>query len=169
MNRRDLMGKHANGSLCVFESTRYARGHMPFWLLWVILAGAFGVGEMLSGGFFLAPFALGAVLAAAGDAAAGSAVGVIVFVIASVMTLALVRPIVRSHIRMPPAIRTGGAALIGRHATVLERISNAEGVGIVKIDGEVWTARSLFDDQVIEPGTQVDVVDIKGATALVTE
>jgi membrane protein implicated in regulation of membrane protease activity len=142
---------------------------MPFWLLWVILAGAFGVGEMLSGGFFLAPFALGAVLAAAADAVAGSAVGVIVFIVASMLTLVLFRPIVRSHLRMPPAIRTGAAALIGKQATVLERISNSEGVGIVKIDGEVWTARSLYDDDEIETGARVEVVDIKGATALVTE
>jgi membrane protein implicated in regulation of membrane protease activity len=41
---------------------------MAGWVLWVILACAFGVGETLSGGFFLAPFALGAALAAAGDA-----------------------------------------------------------------------------------------------------
>jgi membrane protein implicated in regulation of membrane protease activity len=39
----------------------------------------------------------------------------------------------------------------------------------VKIDGEVWTARSLDDDVVIDPGTVVEVVQIKGATALVTE
>jgi membrane protein implicated in regulation of membrane protease activity len=142
---------------------------MPFWLVWVILAGAFGVGEMLSGGFFLAPFALGAALAAAGDAVAGSAVGVIVFILASLLTLVLVRPIVRSHLRVPPAIRTGGAALVGKQAMVLERIANAEGVGIIRIDGEVWTARSLYDDQEIEAGARVDVVDIKGATALVTE
>ncbi|HEY5428429.1 MAG TPA: NfeD family protein [Solirubrobacteraceae bacterium] len=142
---------------------------MAGWLLWVILAAAFGVGEMLSGGFFLAPFALGGILAAAGDAAAGSAVGVIVFVMASLLSLVLVRPIVRSHLRMPASIRTGGAALVGKQATVIERISNAEGVGIVKIDSDVWTARSLYDDQEIEPGTRVEVVDIKGATALVTE
>jgi membrane protein implicated in regulation of membrane protease activity len=51
---------------------------------------------------------------------------------------------------------------------VLERIVNDEGVGCVKIDGgEVWTARSLDDDDVIEAGERVEVVDIKGATALV--
>jgi membrane protein implicated in regulation of membrane protease activity len=142
---------------------------MAGWLLWVVLAGAFGVGEMLSGGFFLAPFALGAGLAAAGQAAAGTAAAVIAFVLASLLSLVLVRPIVRSHTKMPAAIRTGGAALIGKDAVVLERIANHEGVGIVKIDGEVWTARSLFDDQEIEPGARVEVVDIKGATALVTE
>ncbi len=148
---------------------RYSREHMAGWLIWVILACVFGVGEMLSGGFFLAPFALGAALAAAGDAAAGGAAGVIVFVVATLTTLVLVRPIVRSHMRMPPAIRTGAAALVGKQAIVLERIANNEGVGIVKIDGEVWTARSLYDDQEIEPGVRVEVVDIKGATALVME
>jgi membrane protein implicated in regulation of membrane protease activity len=142
---------------------------MALWVLWVVLAAAFGVGEILSGGFFLAPFALGAVFAAAGDVIAGTAVSVVVFVLVSILTLAVVRPIVRSHTKLPPATRTGAAALVGKQATVLERIANTEGVGLVRIDGEVWTARSLFDDQVIEPGTRVDVVDIKGATALVTE
>jgi len=52
---------------------------------------------------------------------------------------------------------------------VTERISNHEGVGRVRIDGEVWTARSLDEELVIEPGTSVQVVDIKGATALVME
>ncbi len=142
---------------------------MAEWLVWVILACACGVGEMLTGGFFLAPFALGALAAAAGAAVGGTALALIAFVVASVLMLALVRPIVRSHTRMPPALRTGAAALVGKPAVVLERIANAEGVGLVRIDGEVWTARSLFDDQEIETGTLVEVVDIKGATALVTE
>jgi membrane protein implicated in regulation of membrane protease activity len=52
---------------------------------------------------------------------------------------------------------------------VLERIENLEGVGCIRIDGEVWTARALYDDEVIEKGTRVQIVDIKGATALVSE
>ena len=138
-------------------------------VVWVIVALAFGVGEMLTNGFFLAPFAIGALLAAAADAAVGSTAAWIVFVVAAVLSLVVVRPIVRSHLKMPPQMRTGAAALVGKQAVVLERIANHEGVGCVKIDGEVWTARSLFDDQVIERGTVVDVVEIKGATALVTE
>jgi membrane protein implicated in regulation of membrane protease activity len=143
---------------------------MTGWILWVIAAGVLGVGEMLTTSFFLAPFALGAALAAIVDAAgAGGLPAWFVFVLASLLTLVAVRPIVRSHLKMPPQIRTGSAALVGKQAIVLERIANGEGVGCVKIDGEVWTARSLFDDQVIESGTRVEVVDIKGATALVTE
>jgi membrane protein implicated in regulation of membrane protease activity len=130
----------------------------------------FGVGEMLTTGFFLAPFALGAGLAAIVDVAgAGGIVPWIVFVATSLVALAIARPIARSHARMPPQMRTGSAALIGKQAIVLERIVNHEGVGCVKIDGEVWTARAFDDDHVIERGTRVEVVEIKGATALVTE
>jgi membrane protein implicated in regulation of membrane protease activity len=142
---------------------------MNGWVLWVIVACAFGVGEMLTAGFFLAPFAIAAALAGATDAAVGSTAAWVVFLVASLLTLVIVRPIVRSHLKMPPQIRTGAAALVGKQAVVLERIANREGVGCVRIDGEVWTARSLMDDEVIEQGTVVDVVEIKGATALVTE
>ncbi|HEY3729359.1 MAG TPA: NfeD family protein [Solirubrobacteraceae bacterium] len=142
---------------------------MSGWVLWVIVACAFGIGEMLTAGFFLAPFAIAAAVAAAADAAIGSTASWIAFIVVALMTLVLVRPVVRSHLKMPPQIRTGAAALVGKQAIVLERIANGEGVGCVKIDGEVWTARSLHDDEVIERGTRVEVVDIKGATALVTE
>jgi len=125
---------------------------------------------MLTTSFFLAPFALGAALAAVVDVASGSELAAwIVFVAASLLTLVAVRPIVRSHMKMPAQLRTGTAALVGKQAVVLERIVNHEGVGCIKVDGEVWTARALDDDQVIEQGTRVEIVDIKGATALVTE
>jgi len=127
---------------------------MPGWVLWLIAAGVFGIGEMLTTSFFLAPFAVGATLAA---------------VVVSLAMLLVVRPIARSHMKTPPQIRTGAAALIGKQAIVLERIANNEGVGCVKIEGEVWTARAFDDDEVIEQGKRVQVIEIKGATALVSE
>jgi membrane protein implicated in regulation of membrane protease activity len=143
---------------------------MEGWILWLVAAGVFGIGEMLTTGFFLAPFALGAALAAVTDAVgAGGIASWVVFVLVSILSLAVIRPIAKSHIKMPPQIRTGSAALIGKQAIVLERIVNDEGVGCVKIGGEVWTARSLDDDEVIEKGTRVQVIDIRGATALVAE
>jgi membrane protein implicated in regulation of membrane protease activity len=143
---------------------------MTGWVLWVIGAGALGVGEMLTTGFFLAPFALGAALAAGIDAAGlGEAAAWVAFLLVSVLSLTVLRPIALSHMRVPPQIRTGTAALIGKQAVVLERIVNQEGVGCVRIDGEVWTARAFDDDQIYERGTRVEVVQIKGATALVME
>jgi membrane protein implicated in regulation of membrane protease activity len=141
---------------------------MPGWVFWVVVMGATGIGEMLTAGFFLAPFAIGAALAAIVDLAGAPELAAwIVFVFASIGTLGLVRPIALRHLKMPPAIRTGGAALVGKRAVVLERIVNNEGVGCVKIDGEVWTARSFDEDQIFDPGERVEVVEIRGATALV--
>ncbi len=143
---------------------------MSGWVLWVIAAGVFGIGEMLTTSFFLAPFSVGAALAAVTDAAgAGGLPAWIVFVVVSFAILLFVRPIARAHMKVPPQIRTGAAALIGKDAIVLERISNNEGEGCVKIDGEVWTARSYDDDQEIEQGKRVHVIEIRGATALVSE
>jgi membrane protein implicated in regulation of membrane protease activity len=143
---------------------------MPGWVLWVIAACAFGVGEMLTTSFFLAPFALGALIAAGVDAAGLSATGSLaVFIAVSLVTLFVLRPIARSHMRSAPALRTGAAAIVGKDAMVLERICNNEAVGCVKIDGEVWTARAYDEDDVIEPGKRVHVMAIKGATALVSE
>jgi membrane protein implicated in regulation of membrane protease activity len=140
------------------------------WVLWVVIAVAFGIGEMLTNGFFLAPFAFGGALAAVTDAALGSsAAALAVFIVSSVMVLLFVRPIARRHMRSGPLLQTGSAALVGKQAIVLERIANNEGVGCVRIDGEVWTARAFDEDEVIEPGKSVHVMAIKGATALVSE
>lgn len=139
------------------------------WILWLVAACLFGLGEMHTGGFYLLPFAIGAalacVLALLGVAAVLSGAA---FVAASGIVVMTLRPVARRHRRLPPSIRTGAAALVGRRATVLERIVNEEGVGCVRIEGgEVWTARSFDDDEVIEAGDRVEVVEIRGATALV--
>jgi membrane protein implicated in regulation of membrane protease activity len=141
---------------------------MDAWIIWLVAACVLGVAEMHQGGFYLAPFAAGAVLAAVlSFAGVGALVSGLLFVGASLMAFGALRPVARSHRRLPPAIRTGAAALVGKKAMVLERIANLEGVGCVKIDGEVWTARAYDDEQVIDVGERVEVVEIRGATALV--
>ena len=142
---------------------------MDAWVIWLIGACVLGVGEMHQGGFYLAPFALGALLAAIISlAGAATAAAAIVFVLASALVFLTLRPVARRHRHLPPAIRTGAAALVGKPAIVLERIANEEGVGCVRIDGgEVWTARSFDDHEVIDAGERVQVVEIRGATALV--
>jgi membrane protein implicated in regulation of membrane protease activity len=143
---------------------------MDAWIIWLVAACLLGVGEMHQGGFYLAPFALGAALAAVVSLlGVGAALSAIVFLLASAIVFGTLRPVARRHRRLPPSIRTGAAALIGRPGIVLERIANDEGVGCVKIDGEVWTARSYSDDEVIDVGQRVEVVEIRGATALVMQ
>jgi membrane protein implicated in regulation of membrane protease activity len=139
------------------------------WILWLVAACLLGLGELHTGGFYLLPFALGAALAAVVTLlGVGALLSGVVFIAASGIVVLTLRPVARRHRRLPPAIRTGAAALVGRRAVVLERIANDESVGCVRIDGgEVWTARSYSDDEVIEAGERVEVVEIRGATALV--
>ncbi|TMK39704.1 MAG: NfeD family protein [Actinobacteria bacterium] len=141
---------------------------MDAWVVWTLVACALAVGEMLTMGFFLAPFAGGGVAAAiASLIGAGTTGALIVFVVVSLGLFLGIRPLARRHRRLPPRLRTGTAGLIGQRALVVERIANAEAVGCVKIDGEVWTARAYDDDEVMEVGERVHVIEIRGATALV--
>ncbi len=142
---------------------------MPAWLIWAIAAVLLVGGEILTPGmFFLGPVALAAVAAAlVALFGVGVAVQLLVFIAGSIATVAFLRPIARRHLHMPAALRTGTAALEGTAAVVLQRV-DVNG-GRVRIGGEEWSARAYMDDQVLEPGTRVEVVKIEGATALVYE
>ncbi len=142
---------------------------MPGWLIWAIVAVGLGIGEMLTPGmFFLGPVALAAVAAALAAALGGGAVaGLLVFIIGSLASLAFLRPIARRHVRLPALSRTGTDALVGRKALVTRRVD--EHGGRVRIGGEEWSARAYLGDQVFEEGKTVDVIQIEGATALVSE
>ena len=141
---------------------------MPAWVLWMIAAAGLAAGEIFTLGFFLGPIALAAVLAAIVAAlGGGAAFQFAAFIVGALASLAIVRPIVQRHIRTPAQLRTGTAALVGARAVVLERV-DGDG-GRVRIGGEVWSARAYDDVQVIEPGARVEVLEIRGATALVSE
>jgi membrane protein implicated in regulation of membrane protease activity len=142
---------------------------MDVWVLWIVAAAGLGIAEMLTMGLFLAPFAVGAVLAGALAAIGASFVwSAAAFAVIAVLLLLVARPMLLARWRVPIGIRTGAAALVGSRAVVVERIAFPH-PGTVKIGGEVWTARAYGEDEVIEPGTVVDVIEIRGATALVTE
>jgi membrane protein implicated in regulation of membrane protease activity len=142
---------------------------MPDWVIWVIVAAVLVGGEVLASfTFILGPLGIAALVPAVVAAAGGPIEAQLVaFIVASIASLAVVRPIARRHLRTPARIRTGTAALIGTRAVVLERVDADSGQ--VKIGGEVWTARPFDEDDVYEPGARVEVIQIRGATALVQE
>ncbi|MGW1819762.1 NfeD family protein [Streptomyces sp. NPDC002125] len=136
------------------------------WVWWLIGAVGLGIPLVLTAMPEFGMFAVGAVAAAVIAALGGSIVAqVLVFVVVSVALVAVVRPIAARHRSGRPGEATGIDALKGRQAVVLERVTSSG--GRIKLAGEVWSARTLDSDQVFEPGDQVDVVDIDGATAVV--
>jgi membrane protein implicated in regulation of membrane protease activity len=141
---------------------------MDPWMFWILLAVILAAGEVMTLGFFLAPFAAGALLGAGADlAGAGAVVSILVFLSSSGLFFGLLRPVAQRHMRTPAQLRTGTAALIGKTATVTARV-DADG-GAVKLDGEIWTARPYDGEEVYELGSRVHVIEIRGATALVSE
>ena len=139
------------------------------WLIWVVVAVALAIGEVLTPGlFFLGPVALAAAVAAVASLLGAGAVGSFsVFIVCSVASLALLRPIARRHVRMPTLSRTGTDALVGRKGVVTQQV-DAVG-GRVRIGGEEWSARSYLDGEVFAEGQTVDIIQIEGVTALVAE
>jgi membrane protein implicated in regulation of membrane protease activity len=140
---------------------------MPAWLAWAIVTVLLAIGEIFTPGlFFLGPIAVAA-LATTVTAAVGGPIWlqIVVFGVGSFAAVGLLRPIARRHLTMPRAIRTGAAALEGAKAVVLQRVDSRG--GRVKIGGEEWSARSYMPDEAFDVGTEVEVVQIQGATALV--
>jgi membrane protein implicated in regulation of membrane protease activity len=140
---------------------------MDAWVAWAIVAVLLAVGEIFTPGlFFLGPIALAALAATVAAAVGGPIwVQVVVFGVGSFAAVGLLRPIARAHLSMPRAIRTGAAALEGAKAIVLQRVDSRG--GRVKIGGEEWSARSYMPEEAFDVGTEVEVVQIQGATALV--
>jgi membrane protein implicated in regulation of membrane protease activity len=54
-------------------------------------------------------------------------------------------------------------ALEGSHGTVLEEVDADR--GMIKIDGELWQARSFDGNEKYLPGERVRVLRVRGATA----
>ena len=138
---------------------------MP-WIAWVIAAVALGAAE-----YFTLTLAFGLLAAAALVAAVVAGVGgsllaqVLGFAIAGGVGLLIVRPIARRQMTHPSLVREGSYALVGKKAMVIEEVTGTQ--GLIKLSGEVWSARALDENHVIPAGALVDVMEIEGATAIV--
>ncbi|WAC55375.1 NfeD family protein [Gordonia sp. SL306] len=136
-------------------------------LLWLVAAILLVIAEMFVGDLVLLMLGGGALAAAGVDLVFDPPLWVdaVTFAVVSVLLLAVVRPVARRHMLSRPPVLTNTEALEGRHALVTARVDEHD--GRVKIGGDVWSARSLNPGEVIEPGIEVTVVQIDGATAVV--
>lgn len=141
---------------------------MSWALVWLIVGIALIVAEVVSGDFVLIMLGVAALFGAGAEVLTGNLViDVAVFAVASVGMLLLVRPALKRRFLAGPTHHTGIEALIGARAVVVSTVDAA--AGQVKLAGEVWSARSLGEHlPPIAPGTPVTVVEISGATAVVS-
>jgi membrane protein implicated in regulation of membrane protease activity len=139
---------------------------MPVWLIWLVAALALAGAEALTGDLFLLMLSGGA-LAAVGSSLLvdNYVVDGVVFLAVALLLLVLVRPALRRRFAAGTGLPEPMKALEGKSALVLDRVGRHEGQ--VKLEGEVWTARPLNDDDVFEAGDHVTIMRIDGATAVV--
>jgi membrane protein implicated in regulation of membrane protease activity len=136
------------------------------WIAWLAAAAVLGVAE-----YFTLTLAFGLLAGAAlvASVVAGVGGGLLLQVLAFALTggvgVLLVRPLARQHMTHPPLVREGSYALAGKRAVVIEEVTGTR--GLIKLNGEVWSAHALDEDLVIAAGEQVDVMEIEGATAIV--
>ncbi len=139
---------------------------MELWLIWMVVAVVLGVAEI-----FTLTAALGVLGAAAVVPAVLAALGLplpvqlVMFAISAAAGVVLVRPVALRHMRQPQLERFGVDALVGKRAYVVREVTDRD--GLVRIDGDEWTARAFDESVVIPVGAAVDVMRISGTTAYV--
>jgi membrane protein implicated in regulation of membrane protease activity len=136
--------------------------------IWLIAAVVFAVGEIaLAGTFFLAPFAVGAAVAALlAFLDVGLGAQWIVFVSISAASLAALRPLARRFNAGGPTLGVGAHRQIGQHARVVEAIEPSEDAGFVLLGAERWRAESATGSPIAD-GTIVTVTEVRGTRVIV--
>ena len=126
-----------------------------WWALWLTVFLAFAVVEMLTLDLFFIMLGGGALAGLLADfAGADFWLQIVVFCVVSLLMVVFVRPVALKHLKKGPADqRTNIDRLIGESALVMETVSTS--CGLVKIGGDVWSARS--EQGVLNAGQRVVV------------
>ena len=136
-----------------------------FWLIVIIILC---VVEGLTYGIVCIWFAGGAVAAMITSALGGAAMlQYIIFIITSTVLLIFTRPLIVRFLSSKKT-STNSDRLIGRTGIVIIDIDHNAGKGQVKVDGQIWSAKST-ESAFINEGATVDVIDIEGVKLVVSE
>ena len=134
---------------------------MAIYQIWLVAAIVLMILEIVTSGFGVICFAIGAAFAAlAAGLDASTTWQVIVFAVVSILTFIFLRPIVMRFLdKKSKDVKTNVDAIVGRKGVVSERIDSAKHTGRVALDGDDWKAVSE-DGSVIEKGETVEIVKI---------
>lgn len=133
--------------------------------IWIGAALFLGLAEIVTAGFFMLPFAVGAIVAAVlAFAEVTPAIQLIVFIATSLVSLIVLQRFVRQGDKVQHPV--GANRFANRTAVVLDPIDRTAGTGRVRMDSEEWRATTDGDD--IAVGAEVRIIEVRG-TRLVVE
>lgn len=138
------------------------------WQAWLIIAGVFFVGEIITVGFLIFWLGIGALLAMIVSLFTSNVIiQTAVFVISSTILIFATKPFVKKFVDVKTT-STNAFSIIGKKALVIKDINSVHSSGQIKINGEVWSAESE-NDETIPEGSEVEILNIKGVKAIVKE
>lgn len=135
-------------------------------LFWLVIVVVMAIIEIITLGLTTIWFAGGALVAfIASLFGAGLPVQIVLFIVVSFLLLAFTRPFAVKFVNKDRT-RTNAESLIGKNAIVLSDINNLKAEGMVSVNGQEWTARTV-DDTIIAKDAVVEIVQIKGVKLIV--
>ncbi len=135
------------------------------WYLWLIAAGIFFVVEIMTTGFLIFWLGIGSILAMITSFIIDNLfIQTAVFVISSVVLIFLTKPLISKYVDTNKSIVTNAYSIIGKTGVVIKDIDSINGIGQVKVNGEIWSAKS---EENIVSGTNVEILKIDGVKLIV--
>ena len=136
------------------------------WLFWLIVAGIFFIGEMLTAGFLIFWLGIGAIIAlGVSFLTTNLFIQTAAFVFSSIILIFATKPLA-DKFGKKDVVPTNVYTLTGKKGIVIEEINTTDGKGLIKVGGEVWSA--LCDESiVISKDSEVEIVRIQGVKAYV--
>ncbi len=136
------------------------------WQIWLLLAGLFFIGEMITVGFLIFWLGIGALLAMiVSFFTTNIIIQTAVFVISSIILILATKPFVKRFVDVKK-INTNVFSIIGKKALVIKEIDPINANGQIKVNSEIWSAESENGEK-IEEGSEVEIIRINGVKAIV--
>lgn len=137
------------------------------WSFWLIVAGIFFIIEIATVGFLVFWLGIGALLAMVTSFITSNIiVQTVIFVVSSCILIPFTKPLA-DKFSSKKSVQTNSYSLINKHGIVTADINPIEGIGQVKVNGEIWSAKT-DDESAIAKGTEIEVLKIDGVKLVVS-
>lgn len=137
------------------------------WKIWLVLSGIFIIIEIINISFFMFWFAIGAFITMIlSFFISNIAIQITVFIVSSTILLFATKPLVKKFFDSNVSVKTNAYSIEGKVGKVTVDIEPIEGKGQIKVNGEIWSAKTE-DNETIPKGTEVVVEKIDGVKAIV--
>ena len=141
---------------------------MSMWIIWLIIAAFCFIAEIITVGFLVFWLGVGAILSMLLSFVVDNVfIQIAVWVVSSTILIFSTKPLANKYLKVKDT-PTNVYTILGKKALVTEEINNPLGKGQIKVDSDIWSAKSM-DDKVIPAGTIVEISKIDGVKVIVTD